>query len=154
MSELADLYQEIILDHNKRPRNYREMPECTCQAEGLNPLCGDEVKVFLRMEEGKLSDVAFQGQGCAISRASASMMTQKIKGKAREEATKMATVFRGIVTGKDRQLAEEEELGELILLEGVQHFPQRVKCAMLSWRALEQALNEKAGTVSTEELGD
>ncbi len=86
MSELADLYQEIILDHNKRPRNYREMPECTCSAEGNNPLCGDEVKVFVRFDGEKLSDVAFQGQGCAISRASASMMTGKTKGRTAPEA--------------------------------------------------------------------
>ena len=153
--ELRDLYQSVILDHSRKPRNFGELHGDGCvHVHGDNPSCGDESDVYLKLIGGKIEDIKFNGQGCAISQASASMMTQKIKGKASAEATQMATVFRGIVTGKDRQLAKEEELGELILLEGVQHFPQRVKCAMLSWRALEQALNEKAGTVSTEELGD
>jgi nitrogen fixation NifU-like protein len=153
--ELRDLYQSVILDHSRKPRNFGELHGEGCvHVHGDNPSCGDEIDVYLKLNGGKIEDIKFNGQGCAISQASASMMTQKIKGKAREEATQMATVFRGIVTGKDRQLDQEDDLGELTLLEGVQHFPQRVKCAMLSWRALEQALNEKVGTVSTEELGD
>ena len=139
MSELADLYQEIILDHNKRPRNYREMPECTCQAEGLNPLCGDEVKVFVRVEEGRLSDVAFQGQGCAISRASASMMTGKTKGRSTEEARALSGRVRDMLVGPEAEPARE--LGDLAALSGVRKFPARIKCAMLPWHTLEAALD-------------
>jgi nitrogen fixation NifU-like protein len=139
MSELADLYQEIILDHNKRPRNYREMPECTCQAEGLNPLCGDEVKVFVRVENDQLSDVAFQGQGCAISRASASMMTGKTKGRSTEEARALSGRVRDMLVGPEAEPARE--LGDLAALSGVRKFPARIKCAMLPWHTLEAALD-------------
>ena len=153
--ELRDLYQSVILDHSRKPRNFGELHGDDCvHVHGDNPSCGDEIDVYLKLSGGKIEDIKFNGQGCAISQASASMMTQKIKGKAHAEATAMAGVFRGIVTGKDRQQDKEDDLGELILLEGVQHFPQRVKCAMLSWRALEQALNEQVGTVSTEDLGE
>ena len=103
MSELADLYQEIILDHHTRPRNYREMPECTCSAEGNNPLCGDEVKVFVRVEDDQLSDVAFQGQGCAISRASASMMTGKTKGRSSVEARALSGKVRDMLLGPEAE---------------------------------------------------
>jgi nitrogen fixation NifU-like protein len=146
MSELADLYQEIILDHNKRPRNYREMPECTCQAEGLNPLCGDEVKVFVRVEEGKLSDVAFQGQGCAISRASASMMTGKTKGRSTEEARALSGRVRDMLVGPEAEPARE--LGDLAALSGVRKFPARIKCAMLPWHTLEAALDGRDAATS------
>lgn len=139
MSDLADLYQEIILDHNKRPRNYREMPECTCQAEGLNPLCGDEVKVFVRVENDQLSDVAFQGQGCAISRASASMMTGKTKGRSTEEARALSGRVRDMLVGPEAEPARE--LGDLAALSGVRKFPARIKCAMLPWHTLEAALD-------------
>jgi nitrogen fixation NifU-like protein len=139
MSELADLYQEIILDHNKRPRNYREMPECTCQAEGLNPLCGDEVKIFVRVENDQLSDVAFQGQGCAISRASASMMTGKTKGRSTEEARALSGRVRDMLVGPEAEPARE--LGDLAALSGVRKFPARIKCAMLPWHTLEAALD-------------
>jgi nitrogen fixation NifU-like protein len=146
MSELADLYQEIILDHNKRPRNYREMPECTCQAEGLNPLCGDEVKVFVRVEEGRLSDVAFQGQGCAISRASASMMTGKTKGRSTEEARALSGRVRDMLVGPEAEPARE--LGDLAALSGVRKFPARIKCAMLPWHTLEAALDGRDAATS------
>jgi nitrogen fixation NifU-like protein len=146
MSELADLYQEIILDHNKRPRNYREMPECTCQAEGLNPLCGDEVKVFVRVEEGRLSDVAFQGQGCAISRASASMMTGKTKGRSMEEARVLSGRVRDMLVGPEAEPARE--LGDLAALSGVRKFPARIKCAMLPWHTLEAALDGRDAATS------
>jgi nitrogen fixation NifU-like protein len=153
--ELRELYQSVILDHSRKPRNFGELHGEGCvHVHGDNPSCGDEIDVFLKLNDGKIEDIKFNGAGCAISQASASMMTLKIKGKARDEASKMAGVFRGIVTGQDRQPAEEEALGELVLLEGVQHFPQRVKCAMLSWRALEQALEEGAGEVTTEEKRD
>jgi nitrogen fixation NifU-like protein len=139
MSELADLYQEIILDHNKRPRNYREMPECTCSAEGNNPLCGDEVKVFVRVEDDQLSDVAFQGQGCAISRASASMMTGKTKGRSTVEARALSGKVREMLLGPEAEAPRE--LGDLAALSGVRKFPARIKCAMLPWHTLEAALD-------------
>lgn len=141
MSDLADLYQEIILDHNKRPRNYRAMPECTCHAEGNNPLCGDEVEVFVRLEDGKLYDVAFQGQGCAISRASASMMTGKTKGRTEAEARGMSAQVREMLVGPEAE--PPRELGDLAALSGVRKFPARIKCAMLAWHALEAALDGK-----------
>ena len=139
MSELADLYQEIILDHNKRPRNYREMPECTCSAEGNNPLCGDEVKVSVRLDNDTLSDVAFQGQGCAISRASASMMTGKTKGRSTVEARALSGKVREMLLGPEAEAPRE--LGDLAALSGVRKFPARIKCAMLPWHTLEAALD-------------
>jgi nitrogen fixation NifU-like protein len=141
MSELTDLYQEIILDHNKRPRNYREIPACSCQAEGHNPVCGDEVKVFVQLDDGKLADVAFQGQGCAISRASASMMTGKTKGRTEEEARSVFAQVRDMLVGPEA--APPRELGDLAALSGVRKFPARIKCAMLPWHALEAALDGK-----------
>ena len=141
MSELTDLYQEIILDHTKRPRNYREIAGCTCQAEGHNPLCGDEVKVFVQVGEGKLSDVAFQGQGCAISRASASMMTGKTKGRTPDEARGLSAQVRDMLVGPEAD--PPRELGDLAALSGVRKFPARIKCAMLPWHALEAALDGK-----------
>ncbi|MDB6138156.1 MAG: system NifU family Fe-S cluster assembly protein, partial [Verrucomicrobiaceae bacterium] len=145
--DLRELYQSVILDHSRKPRNFGELHGEGCvHVHGDNPSCGDEIDVFVKFSgDGAVEDIKFSGQGCAISQASASMMTKKIKGRQRAEASKIASVFRGIVTGEGRQLNEEEALGELILLEGVQHFPQRVKCAMLAWRALEQAMNEKEG---------
>ena len=150
MSELADLYQEIILDHNKRPRNYREMPECTCSAEGNNPLCGDEVKVSVRLDNDTLSDVAFQGQGCAISRASASMMTGKTKGRTASEARALSGQVRDMLLGPEA--APPREVGDLAALSGVRKFPARIKCAMLPWHTLEAALDGQAA--ATSESGD
>lgn len=146
MSDLTDLYQEIILDHNKRPRNYREMPECTCQAEGLNPLCGDEVKVSVRFEDETLADVAFQGQGCAISRASASIMTGKTKGRTKDEARSMSGQVRDMLLGPE--VAPPQELGDLVALSGVRKFPARIKCAMLPWRTLEAALDGRSAATT------
>ncbi len=150
MSELADLYQEIILDHNKRPRNYREMPECTCSAEGNNPLCGDEVKVFVRLDNDALSDVTFQGQGCAISRASASMMTGKTKGCTAREARSLSGQVRDMLLGPEAE--SSLVLGDLAALSGVRKFPARIKCAMLPWHTLEAALEGQAS--ATTESGD
>jgi SUF system FeS assembly protein, NifU family len=146
MTELADIYEEIILDHHKRPRNFREMPECTCSAEGRNPLCGDEVKVFVRLEGESLSDVTFQGQGCAISRASASMMTGKAKGQTAGEARRFSLRVREMLLGP--KCEPPEELGDLKALSGLRKFPTRIKCAMLPWQALEAALSGRpeAGT--------
>lgn len=146
MSELSDLYQEIILDHNKRPRNYREMPACTCEAEGNNPLCGDEVKVFVQIEDGKLSDVSFTGHGCAISRASASMMTTKTKGRTGDGARQMAKAVHGMLLGPEAEPARE--LGDLAALAGVRQFPARIKCAMLPWHTLEAALDGQSAATT------
>lgn len=147
MSDLTDLYQEIILDHNKRPRNHREIPACTCSAEGHNPLCGDEVKVFVSMEGETLSDVAFTGQGCAISRASASMMTGKTKGRTKAEARALGAQVRDMLLGPED--APLEGIGDLVALSGVRQFPARIKCAMLPWHTLEAALDGR-GAVTTE----
>ncbi|MEX1110844.1 MAG: SUF system NifU family Fe-S cluster assembly protein [Chthoniobacterales bacterium] len=147
MSDLTDLYQEIILDHSKRPRNFRVIADCTCAAEGHNPLCGDEVKVFVQIDDGRLSDVAFQGQGCAISRASASMMTGKTIGRTAEEARVVAARVRDMLLGSAPE--PPRELGDLAALSGVRQFPARIKCAMLPWHALEAALDGK-GSATTE----
>lgn len=141
--ELRDLYQQVILDHSRNPRNHGEIPPPCLHAHGDNPSCGDEIDVYLRLsEDGRIEDLKFTGQGCAISQASASMMTQKIKGKSKAEAEAMREDFRRVVMG-DGSPQDEDALGELVLLEGVQKFPQRVKCAMLAWRAVEQALEGK-----------
>lgn len=146
MSDLSDLYQEIILDHNKRPRNFREIPACTCVAEGNNPLCGDEVKVFVQMEDDKLSDVAFSGHGCAISRASASMMTAKTKGRTSGEAREMSRAVREMLLGPEAE--PPRALGDLAALSGVRKFPARIKCAVLPWHTLEAALDGQAAATT------
>lgn len=141
--ELRDLYQQVILDHSRNPRNMGELPPPCLHAHGDNPSCGDEIDVWVRLsDQGVIEDLKFKGQGCAISQASASMMTQKIKGKSTAQAAAMREDFRRIVMG-DGAPTDEDSLGELVLLEGVQKFPQRVKCAMLAWRAIEQALEGK-----------
>lgn len=141
--ELRDLYQQVILDHSRNPRNHGELSPPCLHAHGDNPSCGDEIDVWIRLDgKGSVEELKFTGQGCAISQASASMMTQKIKGKSREQAAAMREDFRRVVMGDGPPL-DEDALGELVLLEGVQKFPQRVKCAMLAWRALEQALEGK-----------
>jgi nitrogen fixation NifU-like protein len=146
MSDLTEIYQEIILDHSKRPRNFRVIADCTCAAEGHNPLCGDEVKVFVQIDGGRLSDVAFQGQGCAISRASASMMTGKIVGRTAEEARVVSALVRAMLLGPAPQ--PPRELGDLAALSGVRQFPARIKCAMLPWHALEAALDGKSSATT------
>ncbi|MBL9116282.1 MAG: SUF system NifU family Fe-S cluster assembly protein [Verrucomicrobiaceae bacterium] len=151
--ELRELYQSVILDHSRKPRNYGELHGEGClHVHGDNPSCGDEIDVFVKLNSDRISELTFTGQGCAISQASASMMTQKLKGRTRDEAVELAAVFRGVVTGEGRKLDKEEPLGDLTLLEGVQQFPARVKCAMLAWRALEQAVgNTPDSSVTTEE---
>ena len=151
--ELRELYQSVILDHSRKPRNFGELHGDDCvHVHGDNPSCGDEIDVYVRLADDKIAELKFSGQGCAISQASASMMTQKVKGLSKGDAIKRAAVFRGIVTGENRDLTAEDDLGELQLLEGVQQFPQRVKCAMLAWRALEQAVTQTGGeNVTTEE---
>ena len=141
--ELRDLYQQVILDHSRRPRNHGELHEGAVHVHGDNPSCGDELDLYVKFSpEGRIEDVKFSGQGCAISQASASMMTLKVKGRDASAARDLAADFRIVVTGEG-QARNAGELGELQLLEGVQQFPQRVKCAMLAWRALEQAIQAK-----------
>ena len=149
MSELNDLYQEVILDHNKNPRNFRELENPTQTADGHNPLCGDALKVYLEMEGDEVKDVAFLGSGCAISKASASMMTQTVKGKTREEAERIFDEFHQMVTGELDVETDENVLGKLKIFAGVLEFPARVKCASLSWHTLHAALNGKE-EISTE----
>ncbi len=149
MSELNDLYQEVILDHNKNPRNFREIERPTQTADGHNPLCGDALKVYLEMEDDKVKDVAFLGSGCAISKASASMMTQTVKGKTRAEAERIFDEFHRMVTGDLDVETNENALGRLKIFAGVLEFPARVKCASLSWHTLHAALNGE-NEVSTE----
>jgi nitrogen fixation NifU-like protein len=149
MSELSDLYQEVILDHNKNPRNYREITNADKTADGHNPLCGDQLKVFLSMDDDKVTDVAFVGSGCAISKASASMMTQAVKGKNREEAEILFDEFHRMVRGEMDEEAEDNHLGKLKIFAGVREFPARVKCASLSWHTMKAAL-ENEESVSTE----
>jgi nitrogen fixation NifU-like protein len=140
--ELRELYQQVILDHSRKPRNFGELAPPCAHVHGDNPSCGDEVDLYVRFGEGgAIEDIKFSGQGCAISQAAASMMTQKVKGKGRVAAAEMVEDFRRVVTG-DGEPVDAEVLGELQLLEGVRKFPQRVKCAMLAWRALEQAMGE------------
>jgi nitrogen fixation NifU-like protein len=150
-TELEELYQEVILDHSRRPRNFGTLPNADVLVHGDNPACGDEIHLGVRFgSDGKLEEIKFSGQGCAISQASASMMTMKLKGKTRAEAAALAHIFKNLVTGEPA--GETKPLGDLQLLQGVRKFPQRVKCAMLAWRAVEQALSETSGelTVTTE----
>ena len=149
MSELTDLYQEVVLDHSKRPRNFGPLPEETHRAEGLNPLCGDRITIHARVEGGKVSEVRFEGNGCAISRASASVMTGLVKGKSPSEIETMFDDFHRLVTEGPRP-GEEERVGKLAVFSGVHEFPARVKCASLAWHALRQALGGGKGPVSTE----
>ncbi len=145
--DLNDLYQEVILDHNRNPRNFHALPDANRRAEGDNPLCGDHFTVFLKLDNDLIRDVSFQGAGCAISKASASMMTEYLKGKTVAEARDCFAQFqRLLATG---ETGEEEALGSLCALGGVHKFPMRVKCAILSWHALLAALKGEAA-VSTE----
>ena len=150
MSDLRDLYQDVILEHSKAPRNYRELAAANHKAEGFNPLCGDHFTVYLDLENDSIRDISFQGSGCAISKASASMMTQILKGKSKEEAEKLFEVFHTMVTGKAPAAGSQPELGKLAVFSGVSEFPVRVKCATLAWHALHAALEGKAEAVSTE----
>ncbi|MDQ3321860.1 MAG: SUF system NifU family Fe-S cluster assembly protein [Acidobacteriota bacterium] len=149
MSELSDLYQEVILDHNKNPRNYRKIENATTTADGHNPLCGDALKVYLEMEDDRVKDVSFLGSGCAISKASASMMTQMVKGKSKQEAEKLFDEFHRMVLGELDEERQENSLGKLKIFAGVREFPARVKCASLSWHTVHAALNGEE-EVSTE----
>jgi len=149
--ELEDLYQEVILDHSRRPRNFGHLSDAAVRVHGDNPACGDEIDLDVKFgEDGSLQDLKFSGHGCAISQASASMMTAKLKGKAREEVVETMRSFRDLVAGEGTEASSLA--GDLRTMRGVRRFPQRVKCAMLAWRALEEALQKSTGeaTVSTE----
>jgi len=149
MSELSDLYQETILEHNKNPRNFREIADASNKALGNNPLCGDALQVYVSMDDDTITDVAFKGSGCAISKASASMMTQAVKGKTRAEAESIFGEFHDMVTGKLDAESDENHLGKLKIFSGVLEFPARVKCASLSWHTLNAALHGDE-TITTE----
>ena len=150
MAGLGQLYQDLILDHNRSPRNYRVVEGANRRVEGNNPLCGDRLSVTLRMDGDRIEDAAFQGSGCAISRASASLMTAAVKGKSRSEAEDLFHRFHQLVTGTlDPDAAQS--LGKLAAFAGVADFPMRIKCASLSWHALRAALDQPNGVVSTEQ---
>ena len=149
MSELSELYQETILEHNKNPRNFRAIEDADQEADGNNPLCGDALRVYVKLDGDTVTDVAFKGSGCAISKASASMMTQTVKGKTREEAEALFDEFHRMVTGGLDVETEENHLGKLKIFAGVLEFPARVKCASLSWHTLSAALHGE-DVVSTE----
>ena len=138
---LDALYQEIILDHNRRPRNFHALPGATCTAEGKNPNCGDQLTVWLRLDADRVAEVSFQGIGCAISKASASLMTQAVKGKTREEAVALFEKVRRLLTGEETSPGAQKELGPLRALAGVAKFPMRVKCASLAWHAMKSAMD-------------
>jgi nitrogen fixation NifU-like protein len=148
--ELRELYQQVILDHNKSPRNFRKMENATQHAEGYNPLCGDHIDIYLLIEDGVVKDVSFKGEGCAISKASASLMTSILKGKSKEEAEKLFEKFHDLVTGKLGENPNTDELGKLAVFAGVQEFPVRVKCASLAWHTMMNALKGKQEKVTTE----
>ena len=149
MSELSELYQQVILDHNKKPRNFRKLENANHTADGYNPLCGDQLTIYLDLEDGLVKEVGFEGSGCAISKASASMMTQAVKGKSKEQAENLFQEFHSMVTGELNEEMEENSLGNLKIFAGVREFPVRVKCATLPWHTLHAALNKEA-QVSTE----
>ena len=147
-SELSDLYQEMILDHGRRPRNFHRLDDATAEAEGYNPLCGDHFKVYVKLQQDRIQDLAFEGSGCAISKASASLMTSALKGKTVVEAQEVFRRFQAMVVEGDRSQAKE--LGKLATLQGVCAFPTRVKCASLIWHTLHSALASRAEPVTTE----
>jgi nitrogen fixation NifU-like protein len=153
MSDLRELYQEVILDHYKKPRNFRQLPHANRRLEGYNPLCGDKVTVFLQVADGQVRDIGFQGTGCAISTASASLMTEALKGKPVEVVEATFRAFHELVTGQPAaqgKNASPPELGKLEVLAGVREFPVRVKCATLAWHTMRGALHGADQPVSTE----
>jgi nitrogen fixation NifU-like protein len=149
MSELSELYQQVILDHNKKPRNFHKLENANRRADGYNPLCGDQLNVYLHVEGDQVQDVSFEGSGCAISKASASMMTQAVKGKSKQEAEMLFNEFHRMATGELDEENEPNHLGKLKIFAGVRDFPARVKCATLSWHTMQAALNDQT-EVSTE----
>lgn len=149
MSELSELYQQVILDHNKKPRNFRKLENANHIAEGYNPLCGDHLTIYVNVADEAVQEIAFEGSGCAISKAAASMMTQAVKGKTKEQVEELFKEFHSMVTGELDEETEENSLGNLRIFAGVRDFPVRVKCATLPWHTMQAALN-KQDRVSTE----
>lgn len=147
--DLRSLYQEVILDHYKKPRNYRTMANADRHVDGYNPLCGDHYTIYVKMEGDIIQDIAFQGSGCAISKASASVMSTIVKGKTKAEAEKLFRIFHDLVTGKINA-ANADELGKLAVFAGVSEFPARVKCASLAWHTMKNAIEANSEVVSTE----
>ena len=151
MSELEELYQDIIIDHNSRPRNFRKLEGSTRSVEGYNPLCGDRFTVYLKVEDDLIADIGFQGSGCAISKASASLMTESVMGKSKAEAEEIFNAFRQMITREPGSDFDPDEiLGDLEILSGVSEFPVRIKCATLSWHTLNAALEGQDDSISTE----
>jgi nitrogen fixation NifU-like protein len=148
MSDLRELYQQVILDHNRKPRNFRVLPTANRTAAGFNPLCGDELRLYLNVQDGVITDAAFQGSGCAISKASASMLTNSVTGKTVAEAEALFHRFHAMLTGEEN--GHGGDLGKLAVFAGVREFPARVKCATLAWHTLQAALSGVAEPVSTE----
>lgn len=149
-AELKELYQQVILDHNKSPRNFGKLEHANHSAEGYNPLCGDKVNVYIQLENDVVKDISFQSSGCAISRASASLMSSELKGKTREEAEKIFNQFHDLIIGNLDEEKSFEELGKLAVFSGVKDFPSRAKCATLPWHTMLNALHNKDEKVSTE----
>ena len=149
MSELSELYQQVILDHNKKPRNFRKLENPDRSAEGFNPLCGDQLTIYVNLADDAVREIAFEGSGCAISKAAASMMTQAVKGKSKKEIEKLFKEFHSMVTGELDEESDENHLGNLKIFAGVREFPVRVKCATLPWHTMHAALHNQ-DHVSTE----
>ena len=150
MDDLHELYQSVILDHNRSPRNFRELEDASSRAEGYNPLCGDRLTVWVRLAGDQIAAVTFHGSGCAISKASASMMTEAVKGKSAAEAKDLAQQFQELVTGRSDARTARARLGKLAVFSGVSEFPVRVKCASLCWHTLKAALDQTTEPVTTE----
>jgi nitrogen fixation protein NifU and related proteins len=150
MSGVSELYQDLILEHNRSPRNFRRMDDATGSAEGRNPLCGDQLTVWVKLDGDRVADASFQGSGCAISKSSASLMTAALKGRTRAEAIRMLEQFQAIVTGRLPAAAERDDLGKLAVFAGISEFPVRVKCATLAWHAMKAAMDGADRAVSTE----
>lgn len=150
MSELSELYQQVILDHNKNPRNFGELKPYTHFAEGYNPLCGDRFNIYAVMDGDVIANISFSGSGCAISKSSASIMTALLKGKTKQEAEKIFDLFQHLVTSEITEIPDEEKLGKLAVFAGVREFPSRIKCASLAWHTMKSAIEGKAKVTSTE----
>ena len=146
---MRDLYQDVILEHNRRPRNFRAVPDATARREGFNPLCGDRLTLYLKLDGDRIADAAFQGNGCAISTSSASLMTEAVKGKTVAEADRLFDGFRRLVT-RTAPEPTKAEVGKLLAFSGVGEFPARVKCATLCWHTLHKAIHGQTGRVTTE----
>ncbi|HYE36049.1 Fe-S cluster assembly sulfur transfer protein SufU [Methylocaldum sp.] len=150
LDQIRDLYQEVVFDHNRNPRNFRVMEDANRKIEGFNPLCGDRITLYVKVNGGVIEDVSFQGSGCAISTASASLMTEIVKGQTEDEAHHLFDIFHRITTGKNNEAVNLEDIGKLAVLAGVRAYPARVKCATLAWHSLQAALKNEADTISTE----